>query len=94
MIHINLYATLRAAADGKVIQVELISPFTVRDALNYASTVKPKLKEEFWDANGEMRDYIKVFVNGRQTLYLPGGLDTVLQPDDTLDVFPPVGGGS
>ncbi len=33
-------------------------------------------------------------VNGRDAPYLPRGLDTPLSPQDSIDVFPPVGGGA
>jgi molybdopterin converting factor small subunit len=39
-------------------------------------------------------DHIHVFINGRQSIFLPQGLETAVTADDTLDVFPPVGGGS
>lgn len=93
MIHLRLYATLRTAAEGKVLDVDLPPPVSVTDVLHAASALKPKLGDEFWDENGELRDYIKVFVNGRQSLYLPDGLETLLNENDSLDVFPPVGGG-
>lgn len=93
MIRLRLYATLRKAADGKEIDVDLSPPVSVRHVLEAASELKPKLRAEFWDETGELRDFIKVFVNGRSSLYLPDGLDTPLNVDDTLDVFPPVGGG-
>ena len=94
MIHLRLYATLRTAAEAKSLDVDLHPPVSVLNVLRAASALKPKLGEEFWDEYGELRDYIKVFVNGRQSLYLPDGLETMLNENDSLDVFPPVGGGS
>lgn len=93
MIQIRLYATLRTAAEGKTLNMDLHPPVTVLQVLRAASALKPKLHAEFWDENGGLRDYIKVFVNGRQSLYLPSGLETLLGAEDSLDVFPPVGGG-
>jgi molybdopterin synthase sulfur carrier subunit len=38
-------------------------------------------------------EHIHVFVNGRQSVFLPMGLETLVSSEDVLDVFPPVGGG-
>lgn len=40
----------------------------------------------------ELREYVHVMVNGRSIHFLDG-LDTVLQADDELAIFPPVAGG-
>jgi molybdopterin converting factor small subunit len=36
---------------------------------------------------------MKFFLNGRQSEYLPEQMNTVIQADDKVDIFPPVGGG-
>lgn len=91
---IRFYATLRTSAQGKEIRLSIPSPGTVRAALTTAARGKPNLERELWDEQGNLRDVIKVFLNGRQTEYLPDGLDTLVSDVDELDVFPPVGGGA
>jgi molybdopterin converting factor small subunit len=73
--------------------VSAAAPSTVRVVLETVTRDQPKLAAEIWRAPGELNEFIHVFVNGRETRYLPQGLDTPLQPQDALDVFPPVGGG-
>jgi molybdopterin converting factor small subunit len=34
-----------------------------------------------------------MFINGREVVYLEGQFQHVLQPTDTVDIFPPAGGG-
>jgi molybdopterin converting factor small subunit len=36
---------------------------------------------------------MKMFINGREAVYLNDEFDTIIQPDDKIDIFPPVGGG-
>jgi molybdopterin synthase sulfur carrier subunit len=92
-MRVNFYATLRAVAGGKAIDANIGAPITVRTVLESVTRDKPNLAAEIWKTPGELNDLIHVFVNGRETRYLPQGLDTPLDPHDTLDVFPPVGGG-
>jgi len=34
-----------------------------------------------------------LIINGRDAPYLVDGLETVLKPEDKIDIFPAVGGG-
>jgi len=91
---INFYATLRLAAGRKRVEVSLPEPFTALAALQAATRDLPALGAEIWEAPGRLFDYIHVFVNGRESTFLPQQLETPLTAADELDVFPPVGGGS
>ncbi len=92
-MQINFYADLRPLAGGKTVDVIGDAPMTVRAALESVTSARPALGEKIWQAPGELFDHIHVFVNGRQSVFLLSGLETPLQSGDTLDVFPPVGGG-
>lgn len=41
----------------------------------------------------EIREHIRVLVNGRHFNYLPKGLDTELRDSDEVALFPPMAGG-
>ena len=92
-MHVNFYATLRPIVGGKTIDVPLTQPQTARAILEMVTDLRTELAKEIWRAPGELNEHIKVFINGRQSVHLPQGLNTLVQWDDTLDVFPPVGGG-
>ena len=92
-MHVNFYANLRPLAGGKTIEVPVSMPTPAVEVLTSATKSKPDLVSEMWQAPGILRDHIKVFINGRQSVHLPQGLDTLVQASDSLDVFPPVGGG-
>lgn len=92
-MRIRFYATLREAAEAKELDLPVTEPTRLDTALHAAAASKPKLQTELWDERGNLRDIIKVFVNGRQMEYLPKRIETLVQDSDELDVFPPVGGG-
>lgn len=92
-MHINFYADLRPLAGGKTVKVEVTQSMTARAALQVVTGAHPALAEKIWDSAGELYEHIHVFINGRQSVFLPQGIDTPVEKDDTLDVFPPVGGG-
>ncbi len=92
-MRVNFYATLRAPAGGKTVEVDCGASITARLALEKVTSTRPDLAAEIWQSPGELKDHIHVFINGRQSIFLPRGMDTPVQENDTLDVFPPVGGG-
>ena len=53
----------------------------------------PAMRRELLDENEQFLPHMKFFINGRQAEYLPEQMNTILQAEDKLDIFPPVGGG-
>ena len=92
-MRINFYADLRPAAGAKTLDVPVHAPITARQALESVTDTRPELAKKIWQSNGSLFQHIHVFVNGRQSVFLPLGMDTPVASDDALDVFPPVGGG-
>jgi molybdopterin synthase sulfur carrier subunit len=93
IVRVNFYADLRPLASGKTVEVKTSAPMTARQVLEAVTNPRPTLAEKIWQAPGALYDHIHVFINGRQSIFVPQGMDTVLGADDELDVFPPVGGG-
>jgi molybdopterin synthase sulfur carrier subunit len=52
----------------------------------------PALAGKLWDSAGSWTGFVTVLLNGRSVEYLQG-LDTAVANDDSLALFPPVGGG-
>jgi molybdopterin synthase sulfur carrier subunit len=90
---VNFYANLRDIVGKKTIEVELNPCATARDLVEVVVTDIPALRAELLDANNEFHSYMKLFINGRDTVYLENKMDTLIQLDDKVDIFPPVGGG-
>jgi molybdopterin synthase sulfur carrier subunit len=90
---INFYATLRSIVGKKTVEVNLTPHATARDLVELIVQEYPALRKELLDEDNEFSRYMKFFINGREAVYLEDKMNTVIQPDDKVDIFPPVGGG-
>jgi len=90
---INFYATLRQIIGQKSVDLDLPAGATVRDLVQIMISRFPALQSELFDEDGNLYSHVHVFVNGRDAPFLEHGLDTEVKPEDTIGVFPAVGGG-
>ncbi len=90
---VNFYATLRPLVGGKTVEFPLAEGSTVRELIAEIIRRYPTLGSQLLDEDGELYGYVHVFINGRDAPYLEHRLETVLTPDDTVDIFPAVAGG-
>jgi sulfur-carrier protein len=90
---VNFYATLRDIVGGKTVDVLLPEGSTVNTFLNRLCKSYPDLKREILDENGELYQHVHIILNGRDVPYLEDELETIIQPDDIISIFPAVGGG-
>lgn len=89
---VSFYATLRPIVGGRSVEMPVAAGATAHDLLREASTIYPALSPLLWREDGGLRDYIKVFVGGREIAHLDG-LGTVIPDGVDVDIFPPVAGG-
>jgi MoaD family protein len=92
-IKVNFYATLRALAGQKTCIIESEPQPTARKLLEAIVTQYPALRRELVNERLELFGHMKFFINGREVIYLPEEMETIIQPEDKVDIFPPVGGG-
>lgn len=92
-MNVNFYATLRSIVGQKTIQVEIPPGTTARQLIDLVVTDYPDLRPELLDENGNFQNHMKMFVNGREVVYLEADFSYVMKPTDKVDIFPPVGGG-
>ena len=90
---VNFYATLRSIVGKKTVEVEPGPRATARDLVDLMIRDYPGLRAELIDDKNEFNHRMKLFINGREAVYLADQMNTVIQPDDKVDIFPPVGGG-
>ena len=90
----NLYATFRLIAGTKMIHIDLPEGTTVHQAVHAVVDQRPVLRPHWLDAEGDIHAHVHIFINGHDVQNMEKGLETCLHPDDVLDFFPPVGGGS
>lgn len=90
---VHFYATLRQIVGKREVDISLPERASVRLLVNEIVTQYPGLRQEMLDKKNNLQSHIHIFVNGRDLTYLEGGLDYQLSPGDTINIFPPVGGG-
>lgn len=90
----KLFADLAEVADGKRVTLDLDDGATVADAVDALVEDRPALEEHVLDENGDLQDHLNVLRNGRSVFAAGDGLETRVDSDDELAVFPPVSGGS
>ncbi|MDD2694681.1 MAG: MoaD/ThiS family protein [Anaerolineales bacterium] len=92
-MRVNFYATLRQIVGGKTLELNIPKGATLRQLLDKIIELHPLLKRELFDETGKLYGHVHVLVNGRDVPYLENVLDTQLNPEDTVNIFPAVGGG-
>lgn len=92
-MQINFYATLRPIVGQKTVDFTLPEGTTVRQMVELVVTRYPPMRKELLDEEGDLYQHVHVFINGRDAPYLENGMQTVVQPDVKVDIFPAVGGG-
>jgi molybdopterin synthase sulfur carrier subunit len=90
---VNYYATLRQVVGGRQVEFSLPQGGTLRQLIEEMVKRYPGLNREMLDPSGNLQSHIHIYVNGRDSTLLDGSLDTILALDDTISIFPPVGGG-
>jgi sulfur-carrier protein len=90
---VNFFATLRPIVGGKTVAFELPEQTTAVALLNIIVERFPPLRQELLNEAGELYPHVHMFINGRDAPYLPDGMNTVLKPTDTVNIFPAVAGG-
>ncbi len=91
-MEVRVYATLRDIVKGKSIEIETVPEMTASQMLERVLLKYPALHDEIFDKEGNLGKGIHVFINGRDVRYLDG-LETRIKPEDSVRLFPPVGGG-
>lgn len=90
MPQIKVPAALTGGSSSDAVPVE---GDTVREAFeNHAEEHGPELRDSVME-NGDIKEFINVYVNGEEIEYLEG-LDTPVSDDDQIRVIPAASGGA
>jgi MoaD family protein len=92
MMQVKLYGLIRQAAGVKMIEVETDPGLTIRAVLEELTQRYPAVVKYIWKEPGVISELAHVFVNSENIRHL-AVLDTILKPEDRVDIFPPVVGG-
>jgi len=93
-MQIHFFATLRQITNQKTVEFDLPDQATVREMVELIINRFPSMRKELLDEDGNLWRHVHVFVNGRDTPYLSDKMETIVQPTDTVNIFPAVGGGA
>jgi sulfur-carrier protein len=90
---VRYYAMLRQVVGSR--EAEFIMPpgSSLRQLVEEMIKRYPGLKAKLLDPQGNLYSHIHIYINGRDSTLLDASLDHILDPDDAISVFPPVGGG-
>ena len=95
-MRIRAYATLRDLLGNGKFDIPLATtsgaPASVGQVMDRLVEVYPALVSKLWADDGHLTGYITILLNGRSIEYLRG-MATPVTDEDTLSLFPPVGGG-
>ena len=90
---VNFYATLRDIAGGKTIEFDVNHGATAQELLDAIVERFPLMKKELLNEDGSMYGHVHFFINGRDVQFTDNQFQTNIMPEDTVNVFPAVGGG-
>ena len=90
---VNFFATLRDIAGGKVVEFDVDHGITAQELLDAIIKKFPRMNKELLNENGEMYGHVHFFINGRDVQFTDDKFATKIMQDDTVNVFPAVGGG-
>jgi len=92
-MQVKLFADLAEVAGEKHVSLDLEEGATVADAIDALVDEHPGLAERILDENEGLRDHFNVLQNGHNVFAVADGLETPVDGDDEVSVFPPVSGG-
>jgi molybdopterin synthase sulfur carrier subunit len=92
-MRVDFYATLRQIVGTKTVDFPLPDGSTVGHLLEEVFIRYPAMRSELLDDEGQLHGHVHVLVNGRSVPYLENIMNTVIHIDDTISIFPAVGGG-
>jgi molybdopterin synthase sulfur carrier subunit len=90
---VNFFATLRDIAGGKSVEFELDQSVTAWELLEAIMVRFPPMRKELMNADGKMYGHVHFFINGRDVQFMDDQFQTKITQEDTVNVFPAVGGG-
>jgi molybdopterin synthase sulfur carrier subunit len=91
-IRFRAFASLREIIDAGEKTLVLPQGETIKGLLENLCNTYPRLRAHLFDLPGQIKPYFIILKNGRNIVSLQQ-LDTVIDENDVIAIFPPVAGG-
>ena len=92
-MEVKLFANLAEAAQVRAVSLEVSDEATVGDALDELFAHHPAIREEILTADGELQDHINILIDGSNISHATASLETTVDREAEIAIFPPVSGG-
>lgn len=89
---VKVFANFRDICHDKVVEVPSDAQNRVIDILETLISLYPALEEEVFTPERTLKQFVHVFINGRNIIH-ENGLETIVNDGDQFALFPPVAGG-
>ena len=92
-INVEAVNKVQAVVGQKTVELDIPNNATVRQLVDAIVVRYPLLHDKLLNNDNNLWGHVHVFINGRDAPFLDLELQTVIKPDDTISIFPAVGGG-
>lgn len=90
-MQVKVFANLRVICGGVTVEVKPDGDRVI-DVLEKMVEMFPDIEEEIFTPERTLRDFVHVYINGKNIVHL-AGLETAVSETDQFALFPPVAGG-
>jgi molybdopterin synthase sulfur carrier subunit len=91
-MNVKVFGTLRSIIGEKELEISLDQEGTIGAMLDQLTITYPKLQAKLIGEEETPPTGVNILVNGRSIRFLDG-LNTSVEEDDEVALFPPLGGG-
>lgn len=88
LLKVNFYAALRKISGTKTVEFSITDGLTIQRLLEVIVARYPEMYDKLFERDGKLSRRAHIVINGRYSHTLEQGLDTIISPGDTVDIFP------
>jgi len=92
-MQVNFFATLRTIIGKKTVYFDLAENTTAAQLLRVIVDTFPALGKHLLAEDGQLNPHVHFYINGQDVKLSTQALETPLNAQDKIDIFPPVAGG-
>jgi molybdopterin converting factor small subunit len=89
----RFYANMRTVIGASSLDVEDARVDTFRKLVTYLIELYPGVEDHLLDTNGDLRQDVPVYVDGRNPRLMQAGINAPLRPDSVVSFFSPIASG-